>query len=389
MLPRENPSEAEAVSFYTILLIVYEFTSNTIHDCLLDYYKKPCLRCNLSYNRVNCGDMITQIHDAVLKSSTVYSDDYLQMCLLFMKYPFTCDFNWCHKAIQMVEEEYSIKIPIYPQNQNFVYSILVDTCLAVMNNRLKRVMLRQVGKVWYDKKQYKTKTVFGENAVLHWERKEVLVEGHIFRGYLVSVEDLSSNSMTEDLICNIQKNSCSREEFCHKMGEMFWEGSGNLKMSAPAAHSKITTKTEQLSLPAVFGMHHQPISGHECCQQNIHHKPMLKRGSHLHYPSAPRPVQYRSQSNGYPGYCPKLPPIRDKSVEAQQSSLKAAPSYQTSASHQIMAPSVVVESHSLKNRKPNRIFTDKVGSVIEQKWIEEYQAWLTIRVDDRLESECE
>ena len=77
MLPRENPSEAEAVSFYTILLKVYEFTSNTINDCLLDYYKKLCLRCNLSYNRANCGDMITQIQDAVLKSSTVYSDDYL------------------------------------------------------------------------------------------------------------------------------------------------------------------------------------------------------------------------------------------------------------------------------------------------------------------------
>jgi hypothetical protein len=81
-----------------------------------------------------------------------------------------------------------------------------------MNNRLKRIMLQQVGKVWYDKKQYKTKTVFGENAVLHWERKEVLVEGHIFRGYLVSVEDLSSNSMTEDVICNIQKTHFLEEK---------------------------------------------------------------------------------------------------------------------------------------------------------------------------------
>jgi hypothetical protein len=90
----------------------------------------------------------------------------------------------------MVEEEYSIKVPIYPQNQNFVCSILVNTRVAVMNNKLKGVMLRQVGKVWYDKKQYKTKTVFGNNAVLRWERKEVLVEGHIFRGYLVSVENL-------------------------------------------------------------------------------------------------------------------------------------------------------------------------------------------------------
>ena len=59
------------------------------------------------------------------------------------------------------------------------------------------------------KTQFKTKTVFGENAVLRWDRKEVLVEGHVFRGHLVSVENLSSNSMTEEVIRNIQKNSNS------------------------------------------------------------------------------------------------------------------------------------------------------------------------------------
>jgi len=40
ILPRENPSETEAFSFYTILLKVYELTSKTITDCLLDCYKK-------------------------------------------------------------------------------------------------------------------------------------------------------------------------------------------------------------------------------------------------------------------------------------------------------------------------------------------------------------
>ena len=155
------------------------------------------------------------------------------------------------------------------------------------------------------------------------------------------------------------KNSCSREEFCHKMGERFWEGPGNLNMSAPAAYSKITTKTEQLHSPAVFGMHHEPISGHEPCHQNIHHQPMLKTGSHPHYPSASRPVQYRPQSNGYPGYCPNLPLITDKLNEAQQSSLEQASTYQTSASHQIVARSVVVGSHSSQNEKPNRIYTNK------------------------------
>ena len=76
-----------------------------------------------------------------MKSPAVYSDEYFQMCLLFMKYPFTHDFHWCCKAIWMVKEEYFIKVPIHPQNQNFVHSILVNTWLAVMNNRLKWIML--------------------------------------------------------------------------------------------------------------------------------------------------------------------------------------------------------------------------------------------------------
>ena len=89
--------------------------------------------------------MITQIQDAAMKSSAVYSDEYLKICLLFMKYPFVYDFDWFRKAVRLVEEEYCTKVPNHPQNQNFVFSILVDTRFAVMNNRFKRVMLRQVG----------------------------------------------------------------------------------------------------------------------------------------------------------------------------------------------------------------------------------------------------
>ena len=43
---------------------------------------------------------------------------------------------------------------------------------------------------------------------------------------------------------------------------------------------------------------------------------------------------------------------------------------------------VVVELPSSCNGKLNRIYTNKGGSDIEQQWIEEYQGWLTIRVDD-------
>ena len=114
ILPRENPSEAEAVHFY-ILVKVYEFTSNTLSDCLLDHYKQLCLKCNLKYDRSISGDMITQIQDAVIKSSAVHSDEYLKICLLFMKYPFVYDFDWFRKAVRLVEEEYCIKVPNHPQ----------------------------------------------------------------------------------------------------------------------------------------------------------------------------------------------------------------------------------------------------------------------------------
>jgi hypothetical protein len=201
MLPRETPSEVEAVHFYSILLKVYAFTSSTLSDCLLEYYKQLCLDCNLSYNRSISGDVITQIQDVVMKSSAVYSDEYLKMCLLFVKYP-------C-KAVMLVEAEHCIRVQVHPQNQNFLFSILLDTRIAVMNNRFKRVMLRQVGKVWYDKKQYKTKTVIGKNALLWWERKSVFIEKHIFRGYIVSIEDVSRASTTENMIHNIQWESNS------------------------------------------------------------------------------------------------------------------------------------------------------------------------------------
>ncbi len=94
MKPRENLSNADAVSFYTILLKVYKFMSNMITECLLKYYKRLCFRFNLSYSIATASDMVYQTQDSVMRSSAVYSDEYLQMCLLFVKYPFTYDFDW-------------------------------------------------------------------------------------------------------------------------------------------------------------------------------------------------------------------------------------------------------------------------------------------------------
>jgi hypothetical protein len=65
--------------------------------------------------------MITQIQDVVMKSSAVYFDEYLKMCLLFMKYTLVYDFEWFCKTVRLVEEAYCIKVPIHLQNQNFAF----------------------------------------------------------------------------------------------------------------------------------------------------------------------------------------------------------------------------------------------------------------------------
>jgi hypothetical protein len=78
----------------------------------------------------------------------------------------------------------------------------------------------------------------------------------------------------------------------------------------------------------------------------------------------------------------KLPTITDNSNEAQQLTVDQASRYQSSADHQSMLHSVVVESGHPLNGKPNRIYTDKGGASIEQQWIQEYHDWLTIRVND-------
>jgi hypothetical protein len=111
-------------------------------------------------------------------------------------------------------------------------------------------------------------------------------------------------------------------------------------------------------------MHYQPRSAHEPFHQNFHHQPTLEKGNHPHYPSgSQQPVQYLSQSNGYLGYCLKLPTKTDNSNDAQQLSVDQASRYQSSADHQLTPGSVVVELHHPLNGKPNRIYTDKCGSV--------------------------
>lgn len=63
--------------------------------------------------------------------------------------------------------------------------------------------------------------------------------------------------------------------------------------------------------------------------------------------------------------------------------------HQILATHQKTAPLVATASCPDSKLKPNRTFINKSGSEIEQEWIEEFNDWLTVRVDGRWESNCE
>ncbi len=61
------------------------------------------------------------------------------------------------------------------------------------------------------------------------------MERHIFRGYLVSIDDVRGDSMrvTMDFIWKIHDESNSRDKFCQKLGEIFWDRYDGLKPMPP------------------------------------------------------------------------------------------------------------------------------------------------------------
>lgn len=70
--------------------------------------------------------------------------------------------------------------------QYFVYHVLGQAWLGVMNKRFRRVLMQKVGEVWYDKKQQKTSAVFGKKQMLTRKRKVFFVKRPIIKVILFS-----------------------------------------------------------------------------------------------------------------------------------------------------------------------------------------------------------
>ena len=91
---------------------------------------------------------------------------YLARVLEFMKLPQKYERAWLDYAINDVTHQYDI-VFVLDGKKNFVEQIAHKIFNDCHNQRLRRGMMRQVGRVWYDRipKQKTLKTVFGDVSV--------------------------------------------------------------------------------------------------------------------------------------------------------------------------------------------------------------------------------
>ena len=106
----------------------------------------------------------------------------------------------------------------------------------------------------------------------------MFVEKHIFRGYVISIEDVLRARTTEDVIRNIQGELNSQDEFCQKMGEMFWDRNDEfMKMPPLQIHS-----VKWLTSPSVLQAHHQSSPRHHTYHKKFHDQESIIHLRRLH-----------------------------------------------------------------------------------------------------------
>ena len=89
LLPKTNPSTKDVEVFRDILLSIHGETYNLLNDHLLEHFRGLCHKYKL---RTGCSKLmhatnIAAIHNAILASSTTFSDEYLKSVLEVIKHP--------------------------------------------------------------------------------------------------------------------------------------------------------------------------------------------------------------------------------------------------------------------------------------------------------------
>ena len=108
MLPKTNPSTEDVEVFWDILLSIHDETYNLLNDHLLEHLRGLCHKYQL---HTGCSKLmharnIAAIHNAILASSTTFSDEYLKSVLEVIKHPLYHVTYWIDDVVHELEKRY-------------------------------------------------------------------------------------------------------------------------------------------------------------------------------------------------------------------------------------------------------------------------------------------
>lgn len=234
MLPKKNPSTEDVEVFRDILLNIHGETYNLLNDHLLEHLRGLCHKYQL---RTGCSKLmharnIASIHNAILASSTTFSDEYLQSVLEVIKHPLYHVTYWIDDVVRELEKKYEIWFPSIVEN--FVRKLAHHTFNSTFHVRFKRGMNRHVGVVWYDRLERKKRGGKANDTAkesVHI-KKSIMVGQFTYSGFLVYTRGERGLSTVDQ---NIQppfefvsesvreswNHSSTADEFSLKMKELF------------------------------------------------------------------------------------------------------------------------------------------------------------------------
>ncbi len=126
MLPKTNPSTEDVEGLQDTLLSIHGETYNLLNDHLLEHARGLC------HNQLQTGCSklmharnIDAIHNAILASSTTFSDEYLKSVLEVIKHPLYHVMYWIDDVVHELENKYEIWLP--SNVENFVRKLANNT----------------------------------------------------------------------------------------------------------------------------------------------------------------------------------------------------------------------------------------------------------------------
>jgi hypothetical protein len=223
-LPENEPEEKHVTTVTQELQGCYDYTCRRLDENLLMHLQALLWKHNLASSE-NVPKSVKQIHILVLESAKEYSEVYLHRVLEFLKLPHRQERGWLDRAILEVTEKYGIQFDPAGKEKNFVEAIAERRFNDLHNQRLRRMMVKNVGVAFYDRvpRMKGLDTLFGANIDVSIENLGVfVVADNLMRGHIakrvgnksptgceqVSVETLKLNqalseSKTEEEVARI------------------------------------------------------------------------------------------------------------------------------------------------------------------------------------------